>query len=94
MMEDPNKTSAKPDSSETAGVERPAAAGKPATAKQSNDAIIEVRNVAMTFAGRQVLKDVSLVVRRGETVAVMGGSGCGKTTLLRLLMGEIGRAHV
>ena len=87
MMEDPNKTTAKPGSSETAGAERPDAAGKPADAKQSNDAIIEVRNVAMTFAGRQVLKDVSLVVRRGETVAVMGGSGCGKTTLLRLLMG-------
>ena len=56
--------------------------------QDNNEPIIEVRNVAKSFPGRGVvLENINLVVRRGETVAIMGGSGCGKTTLLRLLMG-------
>jgi phospholipid/cholesterol/gamma-HCH transport system ATP-binding protein len=55
--------------------------------QNDKEPIIEVRNVAKSFEGRVVLENINLAVRRGETVAIMGGSGCGKTTLLRLLMG-------
>ena len=37
---------------------------------------------------RPVLKDINLTVPRGQVVALMGGSGCGKTTLLRLIGGQ------
>ena len=40
-----------------------------------------------TSAGRPILRDISFAVGRGEFVCVIGASGCGKTTLLRLLAG-------
>lgn len=52
--------------------------------------LVEVRNVTFSYEQRQVLKDINLVVPKGKVVAIMGLSGCGKTTLLRL----IGRALV
>jgi branched-chain amino acid transport system ATP-binding protein len=50
---------------------------------------LEVENVC-TFRGRvQVLWDVSLVVRRGETVAIVGPNGAGKTTLVGSITGLV-----
>ncbi|MCD2491502.1 ATP-binding cassette domain-containing protein [Lacrimispora sp. NSJ-141] len=46
-------------------------------------------NVNKSFGEEQVLKDFSAVIKGGETTSVMGGSGCGKTTLLNILMGFI-----
>jgi ATP-binding cassette, subfamily F, member 3 len=40
-------------------------------------------------ASRPLIEDVNLTVRRGERVAIVGGNGTGKTTLLRTLMGEV-----
>jgi ATP-binding cassette subfamily F protein 3 len=51
---------------------------------------LEVRRAAIGYPGRPpLIQDVDLRVRRGERVAVVGGNGTGKTTLLRTLMGEI-----
>jgi phospholipid/cholesterol/gamma-HCH transport system ATP-binding protein len=49
---------------------------------------IEIRNVSFSYEDRPILKDISLSIPRGKLVAIMGGSGCGKTTLLRLLSGQ------
>jgi phospholipid/cholesterol/gamma-HCH transport system ATP-binding protein len=49
--------------------------------------MIEVRNVYKAFDGNQVLKGVSLVVDRGTTTVVLGGSGSGKTVLMKHIMG-------
>lgn len=54
----------------------------------SVDPILEIRGVQKFFDGRQVLKDINLVVGPGETVVILGPSGCGKSTLLRLIIGE------
>jgi len=48
---------------------------------------IEVAGLECGYDGRTVLKDVHFTVRRGEIFFVIGGSGCGKTTLLRTLVG-------
>jgi branched-chain amino acid transport system ATP-binding protein len=51
--------------------------------------VLEVENIS-TFRGRvQVLWDVSLLVRRGETVAIVGPNGAGKTTLVGSITGLI-----
>lgn len=49
---------------------------------------IEVRDLIKRFGSQTVLSGVNLDVKAGETVVIMGGSGCGKTTLLRLLIGS------
>ncbi|WP_243788195.1 ABC transporter ATP-binding protein [Saccharopolyspora gloriosae] len=48
---------------------------------------VRVRGLVRRFGTRTVLHDLGLDVRRGEFVALIGKSGCGKTTLLRLLAG-------
>jgi len=53
------------------------------------DNLVEIRDVAFGYSARQILKGINLVARRGQVVAIMGSSGCGKTTLLRLIGGQI-----
>lgn len=47
--------------------------------------MLEARNIAKSFGGETVLKDVSLTVPNGQVVAIIGRSGSGKSTLLRCL---------
>lgn len=49
--------------------------------------LITLRNIYMTWDSRQVLRDVSLVVRQGDFIAITGPNGGGKTTLLRIILG-------
>jgi phospholipid/cholesterol/gamma-HCH transport system ATP-binding protein len=52
------------------------------------DALIEIDHVSFGYdARRTILRDVSLNFPRGKVTAILGGSGCGKTTLLRLIGG-------
>ena len=54
----------------------------------SSDALIEIDHVTFGYdASRTILNDISLRFARGKVTAVLGGSGCGKTTLLRLIGG-------
>lgn len=52
----------------------------------SRDPLIRVDRLGVTFPGREVLRDVRLEVSRGETVAIIGESGCGKTVLLKTII--------
>ena len=47
-----------------------------------------IRDLHKSFAGKAVLQGVNLEIRSGELLAVVGGSGCGKTVLLKLIMGH------
>ena len=49
--------------------------------------LIKVRNLEARYGETPVLQDVSFDVHQGEILAIIGGSGCGKTTLLRHLVG-------
>ncbi|MCC7475719.1 MAG: sugar ABC transporter ATP-binding protein [Pirellulales bacterium] len=51
--------------------------------------LLEARCICKQFAGVQALNDVSLAVRRGEVVAVVGENGAGKSTLMRIVAGVI-----
>lgn len=46
---------------------------------------IEFRDVSFSYGNKQVLKDISFTVNPGETVAIMGATGTGKTTLIELI---------
>jgi phospholipid/cholesterol/gamma-HCH transport system ATP-binding protein len=53
----------------------------------SAEPFIELCRASMAFGPQAVLRDIDFQVRRGETVAVIGESGCGKTVLLKLIIG-------
>jgi phospholipid/cholesterol/gamma-HCH transport system ATP-binding protein len=51
--------------------------------------MVRLEKLYKSFNGNEVLKDVNLHVRRGETVVIIGASGCGKTVLLKTIIGLI-----
>lgn len=55
----------------------------------ATDPVIQLRGVRLSFGGRPVLDGIDLVVEQGETVCILGGSGAGKSTVLRLILGLI-----
>lgn len=55
----------------------------------SSETLLELRNVDFGYGDRLVLSNLNLRFGRGQVVAVMGGSGCGKTTVLRLIGGLV-----
>jgi phospholipid/cholesterol/gamma-HCH transport system ATP-binding protein len=69
----------------------------------ASETLIEFRNVFRRFGTQEVLRDVSFTIRRGESVAMIGESGCGKSVTLKLMIallapssGEVlldGRSH-
>jgi len=54
-----------------------------------NDTLVEIEDVAFGYGDRPVLKGINLTAKRGQVIAIMGSSGCGKTTLLRLIGGQL-----
>jgi len=56
---------------------------------EEKEIIIELKDVYKKFGTRQILSGVNLKVYRGETLAIVGGSGCGKSTVLRHMTGAI-----
>lgn len=55
----------------------------------STPPVIEVRDLVRSFRGRRVLDGISFTVHKGDTMVIMGGSGCGKSTVLRHLIGSL-----
>lgn len=53
----------------------------------ANNKIIELRDVSKRYGNKDVIKNLSLYVREGHILTLLGASGCGKTTILRLIAG-------
>jgi phospholipid/cholesterol/gamma-HCH transport system ATP-binding protein len=56
---------------------------------QAGEPIIELEGLAVQFGPQMVLREVDLVIPRGQTLAIIGESGCGKTVLLKTIIGLI-----
>jgi ABC-type nitrate/sulfonate/bicarbonate transport system ATPase subunit len=50
---------------------------------------LTVKNVSKSFDGREIIKDISIELHKGEIVCLLGVSGCGKTTLFNVISGLI-----
>jgi len=53
------------------------------------DHIVEISNLAFSYGAREIFKEINLAIPRGKVVGIMGSSGCGKTTLMRLIGGQL-----
>ncbi|MDD2700855.1 MAG: ABC transporter ATP-binding protein [Sideroxydans sp.] len=59
----------------------------------SEQALVEIRDVNFSYDRRPVLNGINMSFGKGKVIAVMGGSGCGKTTLFRLIGGALRPTH-
>lgn len=57
------------------------------TGSSSKDVIV-IKELCKSFNSRCIIDNISLTVERGERICLIGDNGCGKTTLLRIIMGE------
>lgn len=55
----------------------------------SDNTLVDIEDLQFTYDGRPVLQGINMKIPRGKVVAIMGGSGCGKTTLLRCIGGQL-----
>lgn len=53
----------------------------------TNDAVMQVHGLGVSYEGKPVLHDISMDIRRNRITAILGPSGCGKTTFLKTLNG-------
>ena len=58
------------------------------SAEYHSPCLAELREVSVSYGGRTICEPVSFVLKQGERIALQGVNGCGKSSLLRLLMGQ------
>lgn len=56
---------------------------------ENETALVEIENVSVKFGNQRVLKNISLTIPAGQTLVLLGESGCGKTVLMKTIIGLI-----
>ncbi len=56
---------------------------------QEQESIVDVEKLSVTFGSQEVLKDITLRIPPGQTLALLGESGCGKTVLMKSIIGLV-----
>ncbi|MDH3310703.1 MAG: ATP-binding cassette domain-containing protein [Gammaproteobacteria bacterium] len=62
---------------------------QPRNATAGKEVLVDIQDVYFSHGTRPILKGITMPIQRGQVTAIMGGSGCGKTTLLNLIGGRI-----
>lgn len=57
--------------------------------QRSGNLVVEAKNVSFAYGDRQVIRDFSTTVMRGDKIGLLGPNGVGKTTLVRILIGQL-----
>ena len=57
--------------------------------KKSGQLVIDVKNLTKNFANKSIINNFSIQIKRGDRIGIVGPNGIGKTTLLKILLGEI-----
>ena len=55
----------------------------------TNDILVDIQDLHFSYGDRPLLQGINMRIPRGKVVAIMGGSGCGKATLLRCIGGQL-----
>jgi len=55
--------------------------------RKEDEVLIQLKDVHKSFGSKKILNGVNITIRRGEAVGIIGGSGTGKSTTLRLMAG-------
>jgi ATP-binding cassette subfamily F protein uup len=57
--------------------------------KKSGQLVVDAKNLTKKFADRSIINNFSIQIKRGDRIGIVGPNGIGKTTLLKILLGEI-----
>lgn len=58
-------------------------------AERSGKLVVEIKDASFSYGDQTLIKDLSCTILRGDKVGIIGPNGCGKTTLLRLMLGDL-----
>lgn len=58
-------------------------------AERSGKLVVEIKDASFSYGDKTLIKDLSCTILRGDKVGIIGPNGCGKTTLLRLMLGDL-----
>ncbi len=58
-------------------------------ARKSGKLVMEIENIQLSFGDRMIIRDFSMTIIRGDKIGIIGPNGCGKSSLVRVLMGEL-----
>lgn len=83
----PDSHNHRPDSGQSSASLALSMASRPGSADCDDEVLLELRGISKQFGSNQVLDNVDLTVNRGEAVAIIGPSGTGKSTILRIIAG-------
>ena len=57
--------------------------------KKSGQLVVDAKNVNKNFASKCIIRDFSIQIKRGDRIGIVGPNGIGKTTLIKILLGEV-----